>query len=398
MNFIEISIIIFFISFLLIKVFQKIKIPIVLAPIISGVIIQILSQKDFIDITEAIFTIKDLAQFGTMALLFYITLNFDFEKLKKSKNETIMIAFFNIILSFVFGIFITKFLFSDMNLSYQTSILISVALAISAESIALFILEENKLSKSRIGEIILAAGVINNILIIMFLLTYSTIFTAKSPLEIYTPLILGFLSIAMIFLFLKNITQFLRRLFVKESEEHKYNLFTFTIVFFLLISVYFDLIGFDYNLGSIIAGLLLNMSLSKKIIEIEEKENILKMFKTFVLGFLSIFFFFWVGYKFSFKGVLNVWEISLILVIAGFSVKVLGGLISAYFSKDKLKNGFLIGLVMSPKGTSGIVIATIGLEYGIINENIFSAIILMGISLTIISPLIFKKTYSSKMS
>jgi Kef-type K+ transport system membrane component KefB len=58
--------------------------------------------------------------------------------------------------------------------------------------------------------------------------------------------------------------------------------------------------------------------------------------------------------------------------------------------KGTLKEGFVVGWGLLPKGDVELVIATVALAQGLITENIFSALILVALFTTLLAPIVFR--------
>ena len=63
---------------------------------------------------------------------------------------------------------------------------------------------------------------------------------------------------------------------------------------------------------------------------------------------------------------------------------------SAVFFKKPL-NKWLIGLGMVPRGEVGLIFAAVGMKFGVINDEVFSMIIIMVIITTIFTPVMLKR-------
>ncbi|MFH1211592.1 MAG: cation:proton antiporter [Candidatus Woesearchaeota archaeon] len=82
--------------------------------------------------------------------------------------------------------------------------------------------------------------------------------------------------------------------------------------------------------------------------------------------------------------------ITLFLTIAVVST-VLGTTLAVMLSKGSFKEGFVVGWGLTPKGDVELVIIALALSTGIITQGIFSALVVMSLLTTIISPIIFKR-------
>lgn len=65
--------------------------------------------------------------------------------------------------------------------------------------------------------------------------------------------------------------------------------------------------------------------------------------------------------------------------------KLIGSGLTAYIQKISLKESIVIGLAMNSRGAVELIIASIGLQQGIIGQNVFSILIMMGFATTMFS-------------
>ena len=380
--------IVFFIvlfSFLLSKFFEFIEIPKIMAPLFVGVAFKYFYSTPVLAHLEVF---KILGDLGIIMLLFYTGLELDIKSLKKLGRETTLVAIFGIILSFGLGFILTYYV---LEYSFIICFVISSALSITAQGVMAILLDETKMLKSRVGEIILGAGIIDDLIGILLLFIVSLMVSSKNfSLAMLRPLFIGMIFVFMFFYFFNTIKKFLGDLFLKEEKGNFYDVFTLSLIVVFLIAGCLSFIGFDFSIGAILAGIILNVALKSKGKEgIKEEHLIDKFVKAISFGFLNYFFFFWIGFNIDLGLVLQNPMIGILLALVGFMGKFLAGMFAVYFSKDTLKNGLLIGLGMSTKGAVELVLAEIANQTGLLSAEIFSSIVFMGIVLTIIPPIIF---------
>jgi Ca2+-transporting ATPase len=373
-------------SFLLGYIFTFLNLPKVLAPIFLGFIFQTFF-KEFLII--GLDTINFLATFGAIMLLFYIGLEVDLKKLKEKGSETFSIAIAGFILTFIMGIVVSYLLFG---FSLLVSFVIASVLSITAEGVAVLLLKENRLLKSNIGNIVISAGIIDD-LIGVFILLFLSIFLSLKGLS-FTFIGVTFIGIFVIitlFYFLRGTSKLIDSVFVKKSlMSNQIDLLTISVIFLLAFALFTETVHLDFSLGAILGGLILNIALKKKKkLGVQEEKEITSMISNITFGFLIYFFLFWIGTQFDLTNISNNLIIGLLFALIAFLGKFIGTLFATEHTRESLKTKFLIGTGLSSKGGVELVIATIGLKAGIINSDIFSSLIFMSVLLTILSPMLF---------
>lgn len=84
--------------------------------------------------------------------------------------------------------------------------------------------------------------------------------------------------------------------------------------------------------------------------------------------------------------------IPLILITGiAFIGKIAGSGIGAIISGLNKKDSLIVGIGMNARGAVELIVANIALESGLINNQIFSAIILMAMTTSLTTPIAMKK-------
>lgn len=380
-------------SYVLKSFFSQIKLPKVLAPIVLGVIF---SQYfgTFLNINMDV--VDFLASFGAMMLLFYLGLEIDTDIIKKKSKETIGIALSGFFLTFILG-FLLSYLI--LNFGILSSLVVASVLSITAEGIAVILLKENRLLESKFGNIIVSAGVIDDIISVILILALSVFLSFQSlSYSFIMVTLVGIVIISVLFYFLKKTSNIIDSFFIKKSFlSNQSDLLTVSVIFLLTFAVFTKTVNLDFTLGAILGGLILNLSLKRRKVKgVEEEKEITSMISNITFGFLIYFFLFWIGTQFTFDNLGSNLLIGLLFALVAFLGKFIGTHIATRKTNESMKNKFLIGIGLSSKGGVELVIATIALKAGIVSAAIFSSIVTMSIFLTILSPILFNHYVKKK--
>lgn len=388
MSFITVMFLIITLSFILVKLFEIFKIPRVLAPIIIGMVVG--ANKDMINISSYTPVLETLATLGIIMLLFYIGLEMNLKDMKRSSKETITVALMGFFITFSLAFSLSYYI---LNFKIFESFIIAAVLSVTAEGLLVLLLEESRLIKSRIGEIILGAGFIDDIISIIMIGIISTYISFKGfSLISLMPMIIGALVFLFGYFLLKYVARAIDIVFIHKKLLNSYDLLTYSIIFLLTFAVFSEMIGLDFSIGAIFAGVLLNFALTKeKDIGFKEEIKIDHFIKNITFGFLSYFFFFWIGFNVDITHIFENPILGILFALIAFTGKYLAGLFTVYYNNEVLTKGSLIGIGMSTKGGVELVIAEIARKAGLISPEIFSSLVFMSIMLTIISPIIFNK-------
>lgn len=390
-------------SFLLGEFFKKFNLPKIIAPILIGSIfaLNIFSDLFYAKINFTLFhLIKDIA---LVFLLFFVGLKININAFKKLSKKSLLLGFFASIIPLIVGFISVIILASFFNLDVlfgETNILIiaflvGVVFSVTAESVVIEILEELGLIDSTLGQTILEAGLIDDILSILFLTIISTLFSGNAtPMEIGLNLFFKLFQMLLFSLILFLLTISFVPKIMKLLEEKKSTTGFFTvslaISFFLaIVTQFFELGGLV--LGAILGGVVVNSALSRGNFYIRKQQKLITdMIEVVTFGFFAPFFYIWIGFNVD----LSIFTkypffILFFLVFLIFS-KLFGSMIGNKLSDGKLKDGLLMGFAMNTKGGVEIVILSLALTSNVINLDLFSLLISVSFVATIISPIIFE--------
>lgn len=147
-----------------------------------------------------------------------------------------------------------------------------------------------------------------------------------------------------------------------------------------------ELAGMHSILGAFMAGLFIKDNLFPKNIAREVQ----KSFYDVSIGFMAPIFFVSAGFNVN----INVFQTDLVLLLSivfvAIAGKILGTMLFYLPSGHGWREGITVGAGMNGRGAVEIIIAGIGLEMGIIDQNIFSILVFMAIFTTFTVPFMLK--------
>lgn len=374
------------ISYFFGEVCKFFRIPRVVGQIIAGIILGIPIIKNFLG-PSGLDIIKFLADVGIVLLFFFVGLEINFQEFKRNIKESSAISLFNTSLPLLVGFLIAYFMF---HLSAITSLIIGVCLAVSAQAISLDLLDELGLLKKRIGNLIVDAGAVDDIFELVLISFIVTIINTSIGGISFFSLFLDILTfVTLLVLFRLFIIPFILK--VVEREHSPTSLFTGALIITLLLAVLTEFLKLGSLMGALFAGILVRqILLTGKERKPWEQHEIAKTMHIISFGFLVPMFFVWVGLSTDVSILLAKPWFTLILTIIAFAGTIFGSLIGVIFSGGSFHEGIVVGWGLNPKGDVELVIATIALQNNLITADIFSALIMMAMATTLISPIVFR--------
>lgn len=359
-------------------IIEKLKMPEVLGALLAGVILgpMVLNAVPYDD------NIKLLANIGVILLMFHAGLETDFEQFRKSGKSSAVIAVFGVFVPLILGS-LCAFLFYDNILE---NIFIGIVLTATSVSITVETLNELGKLHSRVGINILGAAVIDDILGLMLISILLSVDkgSGASVLFTVTGIMVFFLCFILAVIYLPK---HIDNLAAKVSSGK--SLLALAIAGALLIAFASEHLGIAAITGAYLFGLLLSRT--------ERGHSLERGIKTISSGFLSPVFFASVGLSVTLVGITPK---VLIIAIAMFLVAVIGKITGCSFAarifKTKPSEALQIGIGMISRGEVAIITANIGVQNGIITQEVFIPTILVVLLTTVITPLLLKLAFSHK--
>ncbi len=361
---------------------QRLKYPRVIGQLVISFLLAIpLFQTFFTE--ESLTVIEIMSEVGVIFLLLLTGLELDLEKFKKNKKIALIIAISGAIVPFVSGLMLGLYL----ELGWVSAIVIGTCLSVTAEGTTVAVLVELKKIKTRIANIIIGAGIIDDIFEVIFLTLI--IFLAHkntSPeLNLIIPLE-KFLLFAWAVLLLTKFLPKVINLIKPNSNGGEISLVSAIIIIGLGMATLSEFVGIGSLLGAFIAGIILQKSFfNKKTLSVESH-----YLSIFTFAFIIPFFFVNIGINFDYHGLIENPIITILITAVAIASKILGTLITKPLTNLSWQQLHIIGWGMNSRGVMELVIAHIALNAGLINSTIYSAIVFMAIFTTLTFPIAFK--------
>lgn len=389
---------------------ERIGQPSVLGELLIGVVLGNIFLLGW-DVFEPIKTdsiISFLAEFGVIILLFQIGLESKIERMKKVGLRALVVALIGVVLPFVLGAFlIGPLLLPDQGSNFY--FFLGAALTATSVGITARVFKDLKVLHTKEAQVVLGAAVIDDVLGMLILAVVSAI------------VVVGVVSIGMIsWIALKAVIFLLGAIILGQYFAPKISKmfslintgvgmkFTLIICFCLVFAYLSYLAGLAPLVGAFAAGLILDpvyFSYFKdpKIvrditaaIQNDDPERQMKILSVIAphakrhmedliapVGLLIVpIFFVFTGMNVRLDTMFNlpILAVALGITLVAFIGKFLAGLGAGKVNKA------LVGVGMIPRGEVGLIFAMTGKSLGVINDEVFSVIVIMVILTTLLTP------------
>ena len=356
---------------------------IILGPFALGGMISFF-DRPLVDLNDLMLSFWQIAG---IVILFSAGLHFTFSSLKHTGIQAMIIGTTGVIIPLVFGYGISVLLGID----WMVAMIIGATLSATSIAAAVTILEELGKEKTKEGNILVNAAVLDDVLGLAILSSIISIVIAHSLPSLETVLFEISESLVLWIILLLSAVFLLPKMVHAVAVTKPTSLESRGTKQATALGSAFGMaaiaagIGLNPIVGAFAAGMgLAGSKLAKQVKEFVGELQII----------FAPFFFAIMGAHVDISNILNVDVIlfSIILVIAIIS-KILGSGIPAIILLKDTNKGLRIGYGMIVRGEIAFITAGIGLAYGIISDSVFSTLIFVILGTILIGPILLKHSF-----
>ncbi len=370
------------------RIFKFLGLPPIPGEILSGIIVgpAVLGLLNSEQIHEEI---QLLAELGIFFLMFHSGLDTDIHRFIKQAKPSILIALGGMLPLLIFSF---SFLFFFMNWNILTSLFVASILCLNSIPVILSVLKKYKLNHSSLGSTTLGAVVANEIILFIIISVIISIAqTGNFSSEIILLTILKVIGFFIISLFIgKKLLPIISPHILNKSGSKG---FTFALIIALFFGILAEFIGLHMILGAYLAGMFVREEITNE----EIMKKIEDRFYGLSHSFLGPIFFASIGMAISFSHVYDQIFFILLFLFFIYFFQTIGSFLAAKLQSFSFKDSFLIGTLLTGRGSTDIIVAQVGFSTilafsgeSIISEKIFTVMIIVSFLSTIIMPLTVK--------
>jgi len=320
--------------------------------------------------------VRFLAEMGVIFLLFEVGLESELSQLLKVGAQAVTVAVVGVMAP-LFGGWL---LLHQLGYVWGEALFIGGILTATSVGITARVLRDLHVLRSRSGQVIIGAAVVDDILGLLVLAILLSTLSPKSGSAAHPALLVGLAVVFLlgsVFLGMKlapSLMGLVRRMRAGGT------LVVAAVGFCLLLAYTGTLIGMAPIVGAFAAGLVLASTDEK--VPIEDKvqpasELFVPVF--FVLIGMQIDVTVFNPFNPANHGVL-------LMALALFAIAVPGKLAAGLGAFGKGIDRWLVGIGMVPRGEVGLIFATIGLQAGLVQKSVYSAAVVALLATTLIVP------------
>ncbi|NLT52550.1 MAG: PTS transporter subunit EIIA [Ignavibacteria bacterium] len=364
------------------SVIGEILAGIILGPTVLGGLFPEIYNSLFMKFPQISIAMDGLTTMAVVMLLLVSGMEVDLSVVFHQSKSAVYTSFLGIIVPFVISFPFAYYIFTGSGMGNENNplifaIFVGIALSISALPVIARTLMDLKLLKTPIGQIIITSAIFNDLIgWIGFSVLIGLIGIEENS---FSP---G-MKVLMIFLFTVIMLFVVRKILnsaipvVQRKFSFPGGILNFIFILGFSAAAFTEWIGIHAIFGAFIMGIIIGDSAHLK-------EETREMIHQFVTNLFAPLFFVSIGLRVNFIAHFDFLLVVSILIIA-FAGKIVGCGFGAKLSGLDKNSSLIIGFGMNSRGAMEIILGLLALQFGLINENFFVALVIMALVTSVLS-------------
>ncbi len=341
-------------------------------------------------------TLNVLAQLGVVLFMFIVGLEVDLTLVRGRAKVAGTVSAVSVVLPFGLGAALAVTLFDSYRGPGHHLSLLSFALFIGASmSVTAFpvlarILVERRMMTTELGAFTLACAAIDDVTAWTVLAVVVAIVAAATLFQLPIMLLELAAFVAASFLFVRPL---LRRLLTLGSDTPTPGVLATVLAGLLLSAWITDKIGVNLIFGAFLFGAAMPKQAAPGAVA-----AIVERIESVTLLLLLPLFFVVAGLSVNVRsiGLAGLGDLFLILA-AAIGGKFFGAALAARLQGITTRRSMAVGALMNTRGLTELVILTVGLHLGVLNEQLFTLLVIMAVVTTVMAGPLFKHIYPDRL-
>ena len=363
---------------------KKIQMPQVVGALVAGLILgpavlNVLTETEFL---------TQLSELGVIVLMFSAGMGTDIQELKNSGKAGFLVALLGVIVPLVLGTglaLIAERTGMIESGNFMEALFVGTVLTATSVSITVETLRELGKLETKVGNTILAAALIDDVLGLIALTIVSSIAGGQeSILLVLVKIVLFFVFAAVVSFLALKFFRWLMSLW-PGRERRRYPVLAFVLC---LVMAYCaeEFFGVADITGAYVAGLVI--SCTPRATYIQSK------FEPLSFLLLTPVFFASVGIKADVSGMSgSLIVFSILLLVISVISKIIGCGLGAKLCRFTPKESLQVGVGMVCRGEVALIVANRGLELGVLSSTMMAPVIITVVGGTILTPIMLKLVF-----
>jgi Kef-type K+ transport system membrane component KefB/nucleotide-binding universal stress UspA family protein len=330
--------------------------------------------------------IQAVAQLGVLMLLLLTGMETDLQLVRRVGRAAVTVAAAGVAVPFICGFALGEFLPAELlpkpDARLVTAIFLGTALSISSVKIVAMVVREMNFMRRDLGQIIVAAAILEDT-IGWVIIAVAFGLASAGTIDMWTVgrAIVGTgLFMVVSFTIGRRVVFSLIR-WANDNFQSEFPVITTILVIMVAMAVTTQLIGVNTVLGAFVAGILIGESpILTRHIEEQLRGLIVALFMPVFFGLSGLS---------ADLTVLRHTDLALLavgLILIASTGKFVGAFVGGKLGGLSRAESLALGCGMNARGSTEVIVASIGLSMGVLNQNLFTLIVTMAVVTTMAMP------------
>lgn len=324
-----------------------------------------------------------VGELGIILMMLYIGTEIDIEDLKRSSRAGLYAAVGGFVVPFGLGAGLILLLGYD----WIAAVFVGSAMGVTSLATKSRILADLRLFDTRIAYVLMAAALLSDTATLVIFAAVLSL--AGGTLNVASTVLVAFEAVAFFVIMWalgRTVLPWIGHRLVRPGGAGVVSGMTLFIAVGLGASVLAEQFGLHPILGAFVAGLFLRGSLPDRT-----TRAVSHQIEVISIGVLAPVFFVMAGFEISLSAAADQWGVVLAVIVVATIGKILGTALAYLPTGHGWREGTVVGAAMNGRGAVEIIVAGIGLESGLITQEIFTVLVLMAIVTTALVPVMLTK-------
>jgi len=357
-----------------------------LGPSLFGFLLPDLQHALFPDKAEQRAMLDAVSQVGILLLLLLTGMETDLKLVRQSGRAALFASLTGILVPFACGIAMGELLpdslLPDPHKRLVTALFLGIALSIGSVQIVALVVREMNFMRRTVGQVIIASSIIGDsigwivISMIFSLAAHGTVEAGSLALSA-----IGTLAFLTVSLTVGRRAVFFAIRWVNDTFVSDFAVITAILLIMCVMALITAAIGVHTVLGAFVAGVLVGESpILTKHIDDQLRGLITAFFAPIFFGLAGL------SADLTILGNAQIAAITAVLIAIASIGKFTGGFAGGALGGLSTRENLALGLGMNARGSTEVIIASIGLAMGALSQDLFTMIVAMAVLTTLAMP------------
>ena len=390
---------------------EQVKLPAIVGELIAGVVLGFVLQGslDSLAVLRSACqseTFTSLVSLGMFFLMLLAGIRMEPLEFARTSKSAVLVALGGMIVPVAAGLALGLVVLPESPIKLVQSLFLGTALAITAVPVAVRIFMDLGQLDSTVGKTVIAAALWDDLLSLFLLALllaalgedFSGSFQSATAILLLGKAALFFaVTIPVGFFVFPLVGRYLRHLHFPEVD------FSMLLIAALAYAIFAEMMGLHFIIGAFLAGMFFHPN----VVDVDVYKRVEQQMSGITRGFLAPIFFVSVGLNLDLSAVGHVPGFVVVLILIAFASKFVGSGLPAYWIGLSKRESMMVGVGMSGRGAVELIVAGVAMEAGlflqpyptpVIVGSLFSAIVIMALVTTVVTPIILRWLASSPIN